>query len=610
MATFFTHAALPLLAGRSFIPAGQSARRFLVAATICAVAPDLDFLGYAFDVRPPALLGHRGLTHSLPFAAALAAILAAAFFPALLRAPRELLKVWLGLFGWGATHGLVDAFTFGDVGVALFAPISSVRLHLPFHPVPVVPLGFDEALGRWGALVVFNELLLIVVPAVLLSRLIKRGVHRASVRRLAAVAIAWVAVAIALKAQFPEHIAPVRARALKSFGLPGREDDPALIPVQGLPEGRLVTRLDELKALGLFDADLTPAVQPWSSSFFPSWHGGVAGRWQDSRLTLIGRTLTGVTVMTAPVAARLLDEGQTLGLAPLEKLDLALGDPTLTSTRMGLLSTHNRVPHPRFWFGNCNGVAVAGMIWPEPFRTVDAIAPGGQRVRFLPTDIKALLAVAYSWMNDTFEVGGVCERVSLDPGKDCSMNPGGVVLATLNRLGLARTSFLVDVHPSLQSQNYAVARARVNLVRGPYPFDGRATTPRLEGRVTALADVEIRYEVSSTTLGYGPGNVRAPGADDTRYQRVGLHPVKFGWSATLALDEGSAIVGGQWTGDPPDGPDTLSFIVGGPSLADGGVLELNTAVHWDVIEALARASIDGQAASPTVDMRVFLDGGR
>ena len=156
MATIFTHAALPLLAGRSFIPEGQRPRRFLIAAAICACVPDLDFLAYAFDVRPPQLLAHRGLTHSILFAALLAAIVGVLAFPALLRTPRVWARVWLGLFGWGATHGLVDALTFGDVGVALLAPISAARLHFPLHPVPVVPLGFDEAFGRWGALVLLN----------------------------------------------------------------------------------------------------------------------------------------------------------------------------------------------------------------------------------------------------------------------------------------------------------------------------------------------------------------------------------------------------------------------------------------------------------------------
>ena len=81
--------------------------------------------------------------------------------------------------------------------------------------------------------------------------------------------------------------------------------------------------------------------------------------------------------------------------------------------------------------------------------------------------------------------------------------------------------------------------------------------------------------------------------------------IPFDWSATLALDEGGAIVGGEWTGDPPDGPDTLSFIAGGPSLTDAGTLEVNEGIRWDVVDALARASVEEQSANPTVDLRQF-----
>jgi inner membrane protein len=599
LATIFTHAALPLLAGR------PRDRRFLIAAVLCACLPDLDFLAYVFDVRPPSMWGHRGLTHSLPFAAVLAAVIAALAYPSLLKTPKAWARIWLGLFGWGAAHGLADALTFGDVGVALLAPLSEARLHFPIHPIPVVPLGFDEALGRWGALVLLNELLLIVVPVALLSRWLAAG---RDVRRLGAITAGWLAVVIALKVAAPDQLAPRQTRELKSFGLPGLDEDPSRIPRDGLPGDRLVTRIDELKALGLFDAELRPAVTPWSSTFFPSWYGGVAGRWQESRLTLIGRTLTGVTPLTPEQAKQALESGATKGLAPLEKLDLALEDFGLKATRLGLSGTHNRVPKPRFWFGMCNGVAIAALLQPEPFRTVDAITPGGKKVRFLPTDIKALLAASYAWMNDTEDFGGVCETVSLDPGRVCSMNAGDVVLASLNRIGLAHTSFLVDVHPSVQSQNYAVAMARVRLLRSAYPYDGRPTTPRLEGKVQSLADVEVHFDVSSTTLSYETGNHLAAPGDETRFEKVGLHAIGFTWTATLALDASQAIIGGEWTGDPPDGPDTLSFIAGGPSLTDAGTLEVNEGIRWDVVQALARASVDAEAPTPSVDLRPFAAG--
>ena len=98
------------------------------------------------------------------------------------------------------------------------------------------------------------------------------------------------------------------------------------------------------------------------------------------------------------------------------------------------------------------------------------------------------------------------------------------------------------------------------------------------------------FEMSSTTLATEVSAVLASESDPTRYQRVGLHPVHFAWSATLALDEAGTIIGGGWTGDPPDGPDLISFPPSLPWLTDAGMLEVNPKIQWSALAALARAS--------------------
>jgi inner membrane protein len=582
VATVFTHAALPILGGRGWIPQGLNPRRYLVATVLCSCVADLDFIGYAFDVRPIERWGHRGLSHSIGFAAVLALVAAVGLFPALIRAPRALLRAWLPLFLWSASHGLLDAFTFGDVPVAWLAPFFAGRIQLPYHPVPVIPLGLDEALSRWGALILINELLLIVIPSVLISRLFAREWRQSAIG-----AIAWVAIVGVLKLQLPDQFAPAQTREFRGFNA---DEDPALIPHQG----RLVTRLDELRALNLFNVDLEPDAEPWSSGFFPAWYGGLAGRWQDSRFTLVGRTLAGFEPPSGVQADALLksDPAALMGLSPLEKYDLATGDRDFQATREELKSTHNRVPHPRFWFGLCNGVAAAALFRPEPFRTVDVIGLDGQRVRFHPNDVKALLAAAFAWPEEIIELGGVCHGVSVDPGKTCSMNPASVVLAALNRIGRERGSFLVDVHPSLQAQYYAVARARVDLRGEPYVSSG-----------AQRVDLEIRFEVSSTTLSAQTGNLLSSPADPTRYQKVGLRPITFVWFATLQLDQTGGIVGGRWTGDPPDGPDSIAFLSGPPRLTKEGALVFNDHLRWAIVDAIARASVDDEAVSPEVDLR-------
>jgi membrane-bound metal-dependent hydrolase YbcI (DUF457 family) len=59
----------------SIPPRVVSATLVLLSAA-CSVIPDLDVIGFKFDIRYGDMLGHRGLTHSIFFAAVLAASLA------------------------------------------------------------------------------------------------------------------------------------------------------------------------------------------------------------------------------------------------------------------------------------------------------------------------------------------------------------------------------------------------------------------------------------------------------------------------------------------------------------------------------------------------------
>lgn len=587
MASVLTHAALPLLAGRALgLPAGVAPRRLWVAATLCACAADLDLAGLAFDVRPEELLGPRGLFHSFAAAAALALLVALAAF----RGPafRPVLAL---LFLAGASHGLVDAATRGDLGVALFAPFSAARVLLPFRPIPVCPLGVSEWLGPLGATVLLNEALLLVLPLALASQAVRSWRAGRPLVRVAALAGGWAVATAALFFAAPSLFAPTRERVLKPLGPPGSDEDLAWILTEPLPGGRLVTSFDELLRLGLFGRSLAPAQPPWSSGFFPAWYGSIAGRWKDPRLTLIARTLRGGVEPPSPEEAKAwLERNGGEGLSPTEKYDLAVGDLQFTATRHSLKLGHNRSPLPRFWYGVCVGVAGAAISQPEPFRAVDVATPDGHTVRFHPVDIKALLAEAYYHQDRGGTLGGDCEQVAFDAAADCSMNPAGLVIGALNYLGLARRSFVMDVHPTTQSQFYAVASAKVEVTRPPYPPSDEPFAPGFRARVAKLVDVALWFELSSTVLSAREGDVPVPG-DPTRYQKVGLRPVPFRWEATLALSEAGELLGGRWRGDPAQGPDDASFFGGGPRL-QGNMLEVHPGLRWSFIEALASASAD------------------
>jgi inner membrane protein len=166
----FTHAAPALALIPAFANRDTTARLW-IAGVLCAAAPDLDVLGFAFGIPYDHLLGHRGLSHSLAFAA----VLAAAVVPwASGSAPAA--RAWLYLFLATASHGVLDAFTNGGLGVALLAPFDPKRYFAPFRPILVSPLGISGFLSARGAQILANELLWVWLPFALVG-LISYGIR-------------------------------------------------------------------------------------------------------------------------------------------------------------------------------------------------------------------------------------------------------------------------------------------------------------------------------------------------------------------------------------------------------------------------------------------------
>ena len=154
MPTVFSHAVVGAAAASLYRWSKTPERRTVVACAFLAVLPDWDGL---FFGRIPygQLFGHRGITHSLLFAAVCGAGTAwllkrAAFWPhAVLFAAVT------------ASHGLLDACTDGGLGVALFAPFDATRYFFPHRPIPVSPMSLGTLLTARGVRVASGELLLL-----------------------------------------------------------------------------------------------------------------------------------------------------------------------------------------------------------------------------------------------------------------------------------------------------------------------------------------------------------------------------------------------------------------------------------------------------------------
>ncbi|HKP04700.1 MAG TPA: metal-dependent hydrolase [Chthoniobacterales bacterium] len=166
MPTIISHAAVAVALMAGF-PARSVPRRLTELGVAVSIAPDIDVIGSRFGIEYGDLLGHRGLTHSILFAALLASV-------ALLWASRrtdlsmQRRWTWLYLFLAAASHGLLDAFTDGGLGVAFFSPFNTGRYFFPVTPISVSPVGLSFFSGR-GISVLLSEFVWVWLPALAFS---------------------------------------------------------------------------------------------------------------------------------------------------------------------------------------------------------------------------------------------------------------------------------------------------------------------------------------------------------------------------------------------------------------------------------------------------------
>jgi inner membrane protein len=159
MPTILTHPAVPLAMAIG-VGRGAVSRRLLFAGVAASVLPDLDVIAFRIGVPYAADFGHRGFSHSLLFAL-LAAIAGACLF-GLLRS--TFLRSFLFLFLAAASHGILDAFTNGGLGIAFLWPWSSERFFAPVQVIEVAPLRAARFLTQRGAHVLWSEILWVWLP--------------------------------------------------------------------------------------------------------------------------------------------------------------------------------------------------------------------------------------------------------------------------------------------------------------------------------------------------------------------------------------------------------------------------------------------------------------
>lgn len=168
MPSAFSHAIVATAIGKVAEPKVVPGWYWVLGAAASAL-PDLDVIGFHYGVRYGDLLGHRGFTYSLFFAALLAGVISLAL------AWQSQISPWrlfLYLFLATASHGVLDAMTNGGLGVAFFSPFSNTRFFFPFRPIEVSPIGVGRFFSARGPAVVRSEALWLWLPSVALFAIV------------------------------------------------------------------------------------------------------------------------------------------------------------------------------------------------------------------------------------------------------------------------------------------------------------------------------------------------------------------------------------------------------------------------------------------------------
>lgn len=165
MPTIITHGFTAIIIGKLLCRHARS-YRFWFWTILCSILPDLDVVGFFFGIKYGDLWGHRGMTHSL-FFAAIVGVVIGQFYARKLKRKFMHRESWFWSVFFAviiASHGIFDALTNGGLGIAFFSPFDPTRYFLPVTPVQVSPIGIQGFFSQRGLNLMISETTYITFP--------------------------------------------------------------------------------------------------------------------------------------------------------------------------------------------------------------------------------------------------------------------------------------------------------------------------------------------------------------------------------------------------------------------------------------------------------------
>jgi inner membrane protein len=166
--TIFTHVFVAGVGCKTMIVKDSTLRKWSFAI-LCSVIPDADVIGFGLGIDYGAFFGHRGFFHSVFFALILSLLLVLIFYRDKKMFSRKWWEYVFFFFTIGASHGIMDAFTNGGLGIALLSPFYNARLFFPWTPIPVSPIGVRSFILHGGFVVVLWEMRIVWLPILALT---------------------------------------------------------------------------------------------------------------------------------------------------------------------------------------------------------------------------------------------------------------------------------------------------------------------------------------------------------------------------------------------------------------------------------------------------------
>jgi hypothetical protein len=221
-----------------------------------------------------------------------------------------------------------------------------------------------------------------------------------------------------------------------------------------------------------------------------------------------------------------------------------------------------------YWFGICDGWSPASIYLPRPVRPVTVTGRLGHRITFFPDDLKALGSYLFARTNNdhmntmNYRFAGrpcaewgdpVVDREGYVKDFRCNDVDAGLFhLALLNRIGLDRMGFMIDIDNNHKINNHPVGSYELryfNLANGREGSLEASVVPRIavedgfarrrHPQAVALVGVKARvtYRYYQWTENNRDLTFDSPGLDRVRSEE---------YTYDLELDREGAVLGGEW----------------------------------------------------------------